>query len=585
MNFNKKHKVFSSGIIPVIIFFIILCGIPSYSGKAKPVKILKSEIPGEAEYKADELYDYSKVDRYALGASSSDGKSIDTLAEYLSKAGTGERDRARAVYIWITEHIVYDFEALKTQKIPDQSASVIFRKRIGVCQGYANLFHELAVKMKLRDEIVIGYSKGYSYRPGDKFTETDHAWNAVKIDGKWRLIDATWGAGSAEAQTGQRIKANPGSWFFVKPERMIYTHLPEKPQWTLLGREVALAEFENMVNLEQAFFEKGFDESALSVQTFVIKTGGTFTIALKGSSVEIGAELIDSSGVYIQEYNPFPSDDIDSKNKKVYVTCKNEGNTATVEVNIPDTGTYELRLLSVERNKTGAAIFGILAYRVVVTSGNTTISEDMAKAVMTYDGFGKLGFSVAGLSHKNYGIKTDGDIKLEFTGDRDVEMHSIIEHDGTEYIDLTFIQGGEGRFSVLCAFPSDGIFNLRIYAKRKGAGGDYGGIAAYKIFVSGVKKNDRCGFPVIMGEYKERGARLITPMNGYLKRNITVEIKIEVPGAIEVLASSGRQQVKLKKTSGNIYEGRLKVTGKEVSIGAFFEKGRSYPVLVQYKVY
>ena len=585
MIFNKRGLKLSAGVIPAVIFFIILCAIPSYSGKAKPVKVLKTEIPGESDYKADALYDYSKVDRYALSASSLDEQSIDSLSKYLSKAGAGERDKARAIYIWIAEHIVYDFEALKARKISDQSATVILKTRIGVCQGFANLYHELAVKMNLADEVLIGYSKGYGYRPGDKFTDTDHAWNAVRVDGKWRLIDVTWGAGSIDAKTGKVVKTDPGFWFFAKPECMIYTHLPEKSEWALLGRTVTLVEFENMACLEQSFFENGFDESVLNARTFVIKTPGTFTISLKGSRVEIGAELIDSSGVYIQEYNAFPFDEIDSVKKKVFVTCKNSADTATVDVNIPDSGTYELRLLSVKRNKDGAAIFGILSYRVVVTSGNTTVSEDITKPVMTYDEFGKLGFSISGLSHKNYGIKTDRDIKLEFAGGRDVEMLSVIEHDGTEYKDLTFIQSNEGKFSVSCAFPSDGIFNLRIFAKRKGNSGEFGGIAAYKFFVSGVPKNERCGFPVIMGDYIDKGARLITPMTGYLKMNSTVEFKIEVPGAIEVLAGSGRQQIKLKKTTGDIYEGKLKISGKDISIGALFKKGEGYPMLVKYKVY
>jgi len=50
-------------------------------------------------------------------------------------------------------------------------------------------------------------------------------------------------------------------------------------------------------------------------------------------------------------------------------------------------------------------------------------------------------------------------------------------------------------------------------------------------------------------------------------------------------AGSGRQQVKLKKTSGDIYEGKLKISGREISIGALFKKGEGYPMLVKYKVY
>lgn len=41
-----------------------------------------------------------------------------------------------------------------------------------------------------------GYSKGHGYRTGQTFAgEYDHAWNAVYLDGRWHLVDSTWGSG------------------------------------------------------------------------------------------------------------------------------------------------------------------------------------------------------------------------------------------------------------------------------------------------------------------------------------------------------------------------------------------------------
>ena len=41
-----------------------------------------------------------------------------------------------------------------------------------------------------------GYSKGYGYKMGQTFTgDSDHAWNAVYLDGRWHLLDSTWGSG------------------------------------------------------------------------------------------------------------------------------------------------------------------------------------------------------------------------------------------------------------------------------------------------------------------------------------------------------------------------------------------------------
>ena len=53
-------------------------------------------------------------------------------------------------------------------------------------------FHEENIKN------IIGHSKGLGFNYEDKISDenTDHEWNAVKINNKWCLIDSTWGAGS-----------------------------------------------------------------------------------------------------------------------------------------------------------------------------------------------------------------------------------------------------------------------------------------------------------------------------------------------------------------------------------------------------
>ena len=45
---------------------------------------------------------------------------------------------------------------------------------------------------------IIGHSKGLGFNYEDTISDenTDHEWNAVKINNKWCLIDTTWGAGS-----------------------------------------------------------------------------------------------------------------------------------------------------------------------------------------------------------------------------------------------------------------------------------------------------------------------------------------------------------------------------------------------------
>src|SRR5690606_2162152 len=78
-----------------------------------------------------------------------------------------------------------------------------------------------------------GYAKTSTGEIGHIVNTTNHAWNAVKIDNKWKLIDATWSTGNDEA--------NPGSfnfseeYFLIKPEKLILNHFPEDSKWQLLN--------------------------------------------------------------------------------------------------------------------------------------------------------------------------------------------------------------------------------------------------------------------------------------------------------------------------------------------------------------
>ena len=42
---------------------------------------------------------------------------------------------------------------------------------------------------------VVGYSKAGDFVPGVIPNASDHAWNAIKVDGNYYVLDATWGIG------------------------------------------------------------------------------------------------------------------------------------------------------------------------------------------------------------------------------------------------------------------------------------------------------------------------------------------------------------------------------------------------------
>ena len=90
-----------------------------------------------------------------------------------------------------------------------------------------------------------------------------HAWNAVYLNGGWRLIDCTWGAGQVNPTTQKFDKKLNEHFFLTDPPEMIFTHFPydeaeaNYEKWQLLRDPVDLDTFNTMPVLTSYFFEYG----------------------------------------------------------------------------------------------------------------------------------------------------------------------------------------------------------------------------------------------------------------------------------------------------------------------------------------
>jgi hypothetical protein len=136
------------------------------------------------------------------------------------------------------------------------NAEEVLQRRRSICDGYAALFERLAREAGLEAVSISGYAKAYGYVPGSHFDRPNHTWNAIKIDGQWRLIDTTWGAGYV--RNGKYVKVLTETFFLPTPEQMIFTHLPVDDAWQLQSTpHLSKAQFEAMPAVEPAFFHLG----------------------------------------------------------------------------------------------------------------------------------------------------------------------------------------------------------------------------------------------------------------------------------------------------------------------------------------
>lgn len=204
---------------------------------------------------------FAKIDRHARKASSSEEKSIPSLAAYLTKSTSSDLEKARAIYVWLTANISYDDKGYNSKNYSPTDAESVLQNRIGVCGGFANLYLALGQEAGLIIKKVSGYAKGYSYSVGDRFTKVDHAWNLIQINGQWRIFDATWGEGNGNTVNGKlkSTKEFDEVWFNADPYLAIFSHMPENPQQAYVSPSLTLSNYEKLPKVDKSYLASGFD--------------------------------------------------------------------------------------------------------------------------------------------------------------------------------------------------------------------------------------------------------------------------------------------------------------------------------------
>jgi hypothetical protein len=206
---------------------------------------------------------FPELDEYAGSTPAEAELSLEALAAWLSGPASNDLEKTRLVFTWIATHIAYDDNGFNTGNYSDVSAEGVFKNRVSVCQGYSNLFLALGRLAGLDIASVIGYSKGITYRPGETINGTNHAWNAVRIDGRWRLFDVTWAAGYGRGVNGRLVSVMQFDdyWFDTRPDEFIFSHLPEDDQWQVNETKISKTQFERLPYVSGSFFKLGFNGS------------------------------------------------------------------------------------------------------------------------------------------------------------------------------------------------------------------------------------------------------------------------------------------------------------------------------------
>ncbi|MBT5876191.1 MAG: hypothetical protein HOH43_22375 [Candidatus Latescibacteria bacterium] len=200
---------------------------------------------------------YADLDRHAVEAPELVTSSLERLTAYLIRPARTDDERIRAIYRWVTHNIAYDAGRLAGGVIFNVRAPEVLKHRQALCGGYASLIEAMASAAGIETEVVIGHSRGYDY--AGQFPEGQeilHAWNAVKINGQWMLLDATWGSGYLD-ESGVFVRAFREHYFLTPPEQFLYDHWPRESTWQIVDFPISRKEYNRRVRLAPAFFDYG----------------------------------------------------------------------------------------------------------------------------------------------------------------------------------------------------------------------------------------------------------------------------------------------------------------------------------------
>lgn len=164
---------------------------------------------------------------------------IDALAKHLKVITKNDKETVEIIYYWIGLNIAYDVDAYQSDNYNIITAESTLLTKKSVCQGYAELFAALCQAVEIECEVVSGYPKGFGYY-GGRIPEANHAWNTVKVDNEWKLIDVTWGSGGLDNVDKDLVYRPLLSlrYLFPDPKEYIIDHLPEDPKWQLLKEPI-----------------------------------------------------------------------------------------------------------------------------------------------------------------------------------------------------------------------------------------------------------------------------------------------------------------------------------------------------------
>lgn len=193
--------------------------------------------------------DFTRADNIAKLNEGEDLDNLPVLAHKLTANLKTDIEKFRAIYLWVCQNIkgdtTQDSKVFKyKRKLAHDTVAYLkwnnefkvkafkklLKRKKTMCTGYAYLIKELCFLADIECVIVDGYGRSVSANV-EALDFANHSWNAVKLNNKWYLCDATWSSGFSI--NTNFIKDYNDGYFLTDPILFAKNHFPLNKKWFL----------------------------------------------------------------------------------------------------------------------------------------------------------------------------------------------------------------------------------------------------------------------------------------------------------------------------------------------------------------
>jgi hypothetical protein len=375
--------------------------------------------------------------------------------------------------------------------------------------------------------VINGVSKHGFYEVGDEIRKETLAskWNAVFVNGEWRLIDPFWAHTSISYgqyrdqisvdEEGQitlstelgDTKGEPrpvNEFFFLcDPDKFIWTHFPDDEQWQLLDEPITVERFQ-----EQPYFREYYHEIGLSVSKGSPDTNNC-VLRPDGRPSKISFDLPKDKGADLEFKFSITELDVDentdTSDLDKYVMMSKSNTKLQFGVSFPFIGRFRLDVYGTEKssNQEFNLIFSYLIHCGVPVKDFQGFPEVPEHGWGPHPLAEELG--IVPISPKSNVIKTEtGIVEIRFPASKAREISHCL---GSTKIDAaTLSRHALGRldsvrqeYFVYVRLPEQGDYTLKIFADIDALRGKIpdSTVMTYLIEFTGDARNDP--YPFVLG--------------------------------------------------------------------------------------